>query len=153
MARLQQALAAPDLLGALQQTQGDPYLSRDQLIDLFRDNFNKEWWEPLETKIRGGSFTLRDVIEYVKNFNYSDIFPKKGSWFLAPVQGGMFQVTDPGGTVIERFDLFKGETGIFPGYLGKIWSGDLSGRGLFRFTTSSGYNVTFTIALEGRLIN
>jgi hypothetical protein len=135
------------------QTQGDPYLSKNELIELFRDNFNKEWWDPLETLIRSGSFTSRELIEYVQNFNYSDIFPKNGSWFLAPVQNSMFQVTDPAGNIVDRFDLFKGETGIYPGYLGKIPSGELSGRGLFEFTTSSGFIIKFSIILEGRLIN
>jgi RHS repeat-associated protein len=138
----------------LKLTQGDPYLSRAELIDLFRDNFNKEWWDPLESRIRGGSFTSRDVIEYVQNYNYSDIFPKTGSWSLNPVEGGVFQVTDRLGNLVDRFDPFQGYgPGLFPGYLGKIASGELSGRGLVEFTTSSGFTIKFSIILEGRLTN
>ncbi|MBS1976571.1 MAG: hypothetical protein JST46_04330 [Bacteroidetes bacterium] len=139
-------------------TQGDvpqdSYLSQGQLIDLFRDDFNKKWWDPLEAKISGGSFTRADIIEYVQSFDYSYIFPNKNvPWSLHAVEGGMFQVIDPSGATVFREDLFKGETGIFPGYLGKIWSGDLSGRGVFMVTTQSGYDVRFSIALEGRIIN
>src|SRR5690606_27120592 len=51
-----------EVTSILKPTQGTPYLSREQLIELFRDNFNKEWWDPLKANINSGSYTARDVI-------------------------------------------------------------------------------------------
>lgn len=72
---------------------------------------------------------------------------------MAPIENSIFQVTNPAGNVVNRFDLFSEQSGMYPGYLGKIPSGELSGRGLFEFTTSSGFMIKFSVILEGRLVN
>ena len=100
------------------------------------------------------SLILIHMIWQIRDPIITNIFPKAGSWSLNPVEGGVFQVSDPLGNVVDRFDPFQGfGSGLFQGYLGKIPSGELSGRGLFEFSTASGFTIKFSIILEGRLTN
>jgi RHS repeat-associated protein len=134
--------------------QDNGILTQEQLKDYFGESYMEVFHNPLMSKISSGTFSTQDVINYVQDFNYSDIRSKTGPYGLFPVEGGRFHVTDPSGISVLDKDLFhwKG-TGIHFGYLGKVSSGELSGQGLIRFTTSSGYMVQFSLRFEGRIIN
>ncbi|MFM7855781.1 MAG: hypothetical protein ACKO96_28635 [Flammeovirgaceae bacterium] len=120
----------------------------DELRELFKDSFIKEFYDPLKANIGKGGYTAQDIINYAQNFNYDDLKPTKGSFGLAPVQGSRFAVTDPGGAFVEDFDLFQHNTPNYFGYMGKVTN---PGVGLIEVTTPSGYLIQFVVNLEVRL--
>ena len=137
------------------------FLSVDDMKEFFRDSFNERWHDPLAAKIANG-YTVDEILEYVTSFNYADIHPKtfdrngnkiEGGWALEAVLGGLFIAFDATGAVVKEVHLFDQTKPLWPGTYGKIYSGDLSGHGLFEHSTSDGYVVKLSVVLESRKIN
>lgn len=126
-------------------------LSEEELIRLFRENFIKEFYNPLLDGIGNGSIASpTQITKYIQEFQFNSIPPKSGPFYLAPTSGRL-DVTWPSGEVTQQV-LFDNKA-VYPGYLGKITNGTLSGLGLFEVNYPTGAKIEFSFTLEGRRYN